>query len=237
MRQITFGGCFLVFGFVNSLFSEESAKYYPVRNFQTNEISYYTPGPKTPLFEDGFEQWTNTRENPVPDGWQLSDGTLSRVKAAGDIITKKEYEYFILEFEWSIAEKGNSGIKYRLRKFGDHYLGCEYQLLDDAGSGERHKTASLYDVYAPNKHQLLKPPGEFNHSKVVVLGDRIEHWLNGERVVLVYSGTPDWDAHIAGSKFNETRGFGENGKGKILIQDHGSVVHLKNMTIQEFTPL
>jgi len=226
--------CFLLFGFVGALMAEEPAKYFPVRNFQTNEISYYTMGPKVPFFEDGLDQWTDTRERPVGDGWQVSDGTLSRIKAAGDIITKKEYEYFVLEFEWRIAARGNSGIKYRLRKFGNDYLGCEYQLLDDVGNNERHKTASLYDVYAPNKNALLKPIREFNHSRIVVLGERIEHWLNGERVVLVYSGTPDWEAHIANSKFNETKGFGENGKGKILIQDHGSAIDFKNMTIQEF---
>ena len=191
-------------------------------------------GPKKPLFADDLDQWTDTRENPVSRGWRLGDGTLERVSAGGDIITKKDYEYFVLEFEWSIVERGNSGIKYRLRKFGNDYLGCEYQLLDDHGNNERHKTASLYDVYPPNKDRLLKPPGEFNHSKIVVLGERIEHWLNGERVLLVYSGTSDWDAHIAGSKFNETKGFGESGKGRILIQDHGDTVYLRNMIIQEF---
>ena len=226
--------CFLLFSFASVLMAEEPVKYFPVRNVQTNEISYYKIGPKVPFFEDGLEQWTDTKGNPVPDGWQVNDGTLSRVKAAGDIISKKEYEYFVLEFEWSIAKRGNSGIKYRVRKLDGNYLGCEFQLLDDLHTSEKNLTASLYDVYAPNKNILLKPVGEFNHSKIVVLGERIEHWLNGERVVLVYSGTPDWDAHIAGSKFNETKGFGENGKGKILIQDHGSAIDIKNMTIQEF---
>ena len=234
MRYMTFGFCFLFLGFIGALIAEEPTKYYPVRNFQTNEISYYTIGPKVPFFEDGLEQWTDTSERPVGDGWQVSDGILTRVKGSGDIITKREYEYFVLEFEWSIVEKGNSGIKYRLRKFGDSYLGCEYQLLDDVDDNHKQNTASLYDVYAPNKGKILKPLGELNHSKIVVLGERIEHWLNGERVLLIYTGTPDWEAHIAKSKFNETKGFGDNGKGKILIQDHGSAIELKNMTIQEF---
>ena len=237
MRLLFFGllgRCFLFFGFAGFSISEETTPYYPVRDFQTHQISYYKQGPKTPLFEDKLDQWTDTKGQPVGDGWQLSDGTLARVKAAGDIITKKEYECFALEFEWSIAEKGNSGIKYRVRNFDGSYLGCEYQLLDDLHAAEKNLTASLYDVYAPNNNKLLKPVGEFNHSKIVVLGDRIEHWLNGERVVLVYSGTPDWNAHIKHSKFNEVEGFGENGKGKLLIQDHGNTVQLKNMTIQEF---
>ena len=237
MRRIIFalsGCCILFLGLAGSSVSEETERYYPVRDIQTNKISYYVKGPKMPLFADDLDQWTDTRENPVSRGWELRDGTLIRTGAGGDILTKKEYEYFVLEFEWSIAERGNNGIKYRVRKFGNGYLGCEYQLLDDHGNNEKHKTASLYDVYPPNKDKPLKPPGEFNHSKIVVLGERIEHWLNGERVLLVYSGTPDWEAHLANSKFNETEGFGENGPGKILIQDHGDTVHVKNMTIQEF---
>jgi len=237
MRQIFFSllvGCLLFFAFVGSSVADESQKYYPVRDFQTNTISYYTLGQKTPLFVDNLDQWTDTKGQAPGEGWQLQDGVLTRFKATGDIITKKEYEYFVLEFEWSIVEKGNSGIKYRLRKFDDNYLGCEYQLLDDDDIRECQRTASLYDVYAPNKNKLTKPPGEFNHSKIVVRGDRIEHWLNGERVLLVYSGTPNWYAHIANSKFNEAKGFGENGKGKIQIQDHGDTVHVRNMTIQEF---
>jgi hypothetical protein len=67
-----------------------------------------------------------------------------------------------------------------------------------------------------------------------VLGDRIEHWLNGDRVLLTYSGTPDWNVHLKSSKFDGIEGFGDKGKGKLLIQDHGDTVLLKNMTIQEF---
>ncbi len=28
-----------------------------------------------------------------------------------------------------------------------------------------------------------KPVGEFNHSRLLVKGDHVEHWLNGEKVV------------------------------------------------------
>ena len=215
-----------------------ASPYYPVRDFRTDQISYYTQGEKVSLFaDDNLDQWTNAKGDPVGNGWVLKDGILSRTKSSGDIITKKEYEYFVFEFDWKIGPKGNSGVKYRVKKIGNSYLGCEYQLLDDLQSGERNLTASLYDIYAPNGNKPLKPLGEYNHTKIVVLGDRIEHWLNGERVLLVYSGTPDWKAHVAKSKFNEIDGFGENATGKLLIQDHGDEVHLKNMTVQEYIPV
>ncbi len=212
--------------------------YYPVRDFRTDQITYYSQGPKIPLFDgDALDQWTNTKGERPGDGWELKDGILTRVKPVGDIISKKDFEYYTLEFEWSLGEKGNSGVKYRVKKFGDNYLGCEYQLLDDLHSEERNPTASLYDIYQPGANKSVKPLGEFNHTKIVVLGDRIEHWLNGERVLLVYSGTEDWKNHVSKSKFNEIADFGENAKGKLLIQDHGDFVRIKNMVLQEYCPV
>jgi Domain of Unknown Function (DUF1080) len=76
----------------------------------------------------------------------------------------------------------------RPEKGQDYVIGFEYQLTDDAtnpdarGNGPKHQTAALYDVEAPSK-SLTRPVGEFNHSRLMVKGDRVEHWLNGEKVV------------------------------------------------------
>ncbi len=212
--------------------------YYPVRDFRTDQITYYSLGPKISLFaDDNLDQWTNTKGERPGDGWELKEGTLTRVKPVGDIITKNDYQYYTLEFEWCLGEKGNSGVKYRVKKIGDYYLGCEYQLLDDFHAVEKNPTASLYDIYQPGANKSVKPLGEFNHTKIVVLGDRIEHWLNGERVLLVYSGTEDWKNHVAKSKFNEIANFGENAQGKLLIQDHGDFVQIKDMVLLEYCPV
>ncbi len=173
----------------------------------------------------------------VRPGWVLNDGVLHREQPAGDIISKKTYEYFVLEFDWKIVEGCNSGVKYRYRKFGKRWLGCEYQILDDERSQEtnpKNQTGSLYDVYAPDASKRLKPAGEFNHTKIVVFGNRIEHWLNDQRILVVYSGTNDWRKHIAESKFNDVRGFGENRCGRLMFQDHGGEIWFQNVTIQEY---
>ena len=202
---------------------------------------YFQLGPKTPLImNDSLDNWTRPDGGEPGKGWTLDDGVLTRVSQAGDLISKKEYEFFILEFDWAIKEHVNSGVKYRLKKYGNSWLGCEYQLLDDdaPSSGEtnpKNLTGSLYDVYAPTSEKNIKPIGEFNHAKIAVFGNKIEHWLNGELILTVLTGTDDWKAHIEKSKFNETEGFGENSLGRLMIQDHGGEISIKNMTVQEYT--
>lgn len=69
----------------------------------------------------------------------------------------------------------------------EYIVGFEYQVIDDsahadAKRGGYYQAGSLYDMIAPVKPNAA-PVGEFNHARIVVRGRRIEHWLNGEKVL------------------------------------------------------
>jgi hypothetical protein len=195
-----------------------------------------------PLFNGKtLDGWTTTDGSRITGGWEAVDGTVHLLKNAdaGHIVTAKEYGDFDLRFEWKIAKGGNSGIKYRVRRFGKRVLGCEYQVLDDAGHPDgqtpKKSTGSLFDVYAPNANKQLKPAGEYNSSRIVVRGDRVEHWLNKVLILTVRVGSADWSAKKARSKFSKVHGFGENRNGKIMLTDHGDEVWYRNVTITTYT--
>src|SRR5215472_3808928 len=57
--------------------------------------------------------WRGFKLNSMPDGWKVVDGALTRVAAAGDILTTQKFKNFELTLEWKISEGGNSGIFYR----------------------------------------------------------------------------------------------------------------------------
>jgi Domain of Unknown Function (DUF1080) len=85
----------------------------------------------------------------------------------------------------NISVKSRQG--KRSAKGQEYVIGFEYQALDnerhpDAKRGANHQSGALYDVFPPIK-DATKPVGEFNHSRLVVRGDHIEHWLNGVKVV------------------------------------------------------
>jgi hypothetical protein len=183
--------------------------------------------------------WQRADGKPITDGWEVVQGMIhlkTGGRRGGDIVTEQEFRDFDLQFEWKITEKGNNGVKYRVRKYGNSMLGCEYQILDDAAYGEQLKgkgsTGSLYEVYEPNEAKALNPPGEFNQGRIVVWGNHIEHWLNGRLIVSAEAGSPEWDRRIAESKFAKYEGFGQNRSGKIMLTDHNSEVWFRNVTLR-----
>jgi cytochrome c len=78
----------------------------------------------------------------------------------------------------------------------------------------------------------VRPAGEFNESQIVVRGSKIEHWLNGAKIVDADTSSDDWRKRIADSKFHNVTGFGQNAKGRIELQDHGSKVWFRKINLR-----
>ena len=47
------------------------------------------------------------------------------------------------------------------------------------------------------------------HSNIIVNGNKVQHWLNGQMTVEYERGTPQWRDLVATSKFKDSPGFGE----------------------------
>lgn len=185
-----------------------------------------------------LESWVDGSGKPVSAGsWVVVEGILQLTgKGGGDLYSAKEYGDFELIFDWKIAPKGNSGLKYRMAKYeGRGSLGPEYQLYDDGDNPfSKGSTASLYDIVAPDqKTKSLNKVGEWNHTRIVVRGGHFQHFLNGKKVVDITVGTPEWKKALANSKFKKVEGFAENAKGPIMLQDHGSKAWYREIRIRE----
>jgi hypothetical protein len=185
---------------------------------------------------DTFRGW---RSEGMPEGWHVVDGTLAKEGAVDDLVTKEQFGNFELEIDWKIGKEGNSGVFYRATREYDHiyWSGPEYQLLDDANApdGRSRLTAAgaAYGLYGPPAG-VVKPFGEWNKTRIIVNGDHVEHWLNGQRVVEYDFGSPDWKAKVAASKFSKYPNYGLAKKGYIGIQgDHPGSLELRHIRIRE----
>ncbi len=176
-------------------------------------------------------------------GWVVRDGALVHESkgGGGDIVTKRRFRNFEFELQWKAAPKANSGIMYRVveTKQPAYYTGPEYQVIDDAGHGlapdHPHAAGALYDL-VPAKGKVTRKAGEWNDTRIVVVGQRIEHWLNGVKVVDVDFASDDYAARLAKSKFATWEGFGVNRLGHIALQDHGDEVAYRDIRVRPLDP-
>jgi hypothetical protein len=177
-----------------------------------------------------LDEWVTAR-NSSPAGWSVSDGTMTVVKSAGDIMTRRRFGDFQLHIEWRIPEnitgsdqaRGNSGVFLAHTSDG----GYELQVLDSY----RNETyvngmaGSIYKQSIPLVNASL-PPGQWQTYDVVWTAPRfradaslesparVTALLNGVLVqndfelrgVTMYIGQPQYHAH---------------GASPILLQAHG----------------
>jgi hypothetical protein len=66
-----------------------------------------------------------------------------------------------------------------------------------------------------------------------VKNNRIEHWLNGKKVLTIKTDSKEFEDLVNETKFVNYKDYHKKNEGYILIQDHGSEVHYRNILIKE----
>jgi len=168
-------------------------------------------------------------------GWMVEDGILKKPRRSGggDIITTETFDDFELAWEWRIPPGANNGVKYFILEERRATIGHEYQMIDDRRVGDpKGRTASFYDVLPPWPDKAEVKIEAWNQSRIVVAGQRVEHWLNGQKVLEYVLGSPEVMAAVARSKFKDVPKFGTKVWGYILSTDHGDEVWYRNIKIR-----
>lgn len=235
--------------------SEITGKPMFVTNTISNSLSDFEKRLGWKLLFDGKSStgWKGAYKPAFPErGWEISDGLLKVLKSGGgestnggDIVTIDKYKAFDLSFEFKLTEGANSGVKYFVTLSENNpgsAIGLEYQLLDDVkhpdakmGRDGNRTLASLYDLITANKQtRFTKPIGEWNSGRIIVYPDnRVEHYLNGVKVLTYVRGSQVFRDLVAISKYHVWPNFGEAPEGHILLQDHGDEVHFRSIKIRE----
>jgi len=189
-----------------------------------------------PLFNGkDLDGWVGSQGQPAP--WRVLNGELEIVPGQGNIMTRESFgPDFQLHAEFNIPlyadrkgqARGNSGI-FLLGRY-------EIQILDsyDNPQPPERACAALYGQIGPSRN-VCKPPNEWqtyditfhaprlDASKKVVKRGELTVVHNG--VVVLDKGA--FDAPSAGGLSREVVTTGP-----ILLQEHGSAIRFRNLTIK-----
>jgi hypothetical protein len=192
-----------------------------------------------PLFDGtSTTAWRAYKSQGFPAGWRIVDGILTKTGSQEDIMTRDQFGSFELAFDWKLSTGGNSGVFYHGTEEYDHiyWSAPEYQLLDDAnhpdGKNRLTSAGAAYALY-PSPAGIVKPANEWNSSLIVIQGARVQHWLNGQKLLEYELWSPDWEAKVKASKFKDYPNYGRAKSGYIGIQgDHDGELSIRNVRIR-----
>jgi sugar phosphate isomerase/epimerase len=171
-----------------------------------------------------------------PNGWAFdAEGVLAPAGGGhGDIWTKERYGNFILELDWKIPEKGNSGVFIRTGSI-ENWINTAIEVQIHATTdGTLHgQCGAIYDCLSPSKTSIRKP-GEWNHYVITCLDNKIYVNLNGEDIIdmdLDQWTEPHKNPDGTKNKF-PTAYKDMPREGHLGFQYHGNPVWFKNLKVK-----
>ena len=212
-----------------------------------NELTYAEKKEGWNLLFDGesLDGWRGFNLENAPECWRVEDGVLKIINAGGaesaeGIITDKKYKSFALSLEFKLTTAANSGILYHVgenSKYTYAYeTGTEYQLIDQDGWPDPLEdwqiTGANYAMHPP-KTKPYKTVGEWNHALLIVDGNKVTHVLNGEVIIEFEKYSDEWKKLRDSGKWSDFPDYGKFNEGHICLQNHGTIVHFKNIKIKK----
>ncbi|MEL7446915.1 MAG: DUF1080 domain-containing protein [Pseudomonadota bacterium] len=202
--------------------------------------------------------WRNYGRSPeTVYKWRIEDGALvasqpgffnwwglarSQVFGGGNddlVYARQAFSEFELSFEWKVPAKGNSGVFYLVTDESQKTAsrsGFEYQVLDNKGHGDGDESitsaGAIYNLVAPSG-SVANAAGEWNEARIRVTDEGIEHWLNGEKIVDLKRGSPEWN-ELDDPRINAWDRAGSPPEGYLVLQDHGDEVAFRKIRIKPF---
>lgn len=184
---------------------------------------------------------TDVRGGTEPNAWVVKDGCITR-KAKGYLASTGQYGDFILDLEFKVGPKTNSGIFLR---YDPTYAAgekiywwnglLEVQLFDSFGKTQtdKHDCGALYDLLAP-KPNTMHPPSQWNRITITAKGSRIAIVLNGARVV--DANLDDWtqaekNPDGTPNKYHKPMKDVPR-RGQLVLQDHPGEIFFRNIHLK-----
>ncbi len=155
----------------------------------------------------------------VPANWSVKDGCIWFNGSGENLCSIKQYGDFEMIVDWKISKKGDSGIYLRGTPQVQIWDTSRVEVGAQVGSG------GLYNNQK-NPSKPLKvadnPIGDWNTFRIIMIGEKVSVWLNGELVVDNVILENYWDRSIPIFP-----------KGPIELQAHGTDLAFRDIYVRE----
>ena len=135
---------------------------------------------------DGWEQKGGEAEYKVEDGMIIG---ISRENTPNSFLcTKQHYSNFILEVEFLVDDRMNSGIQIRSNSFEEYKNGRVHGYQVEIDPSDRAWSAGIYDearrgwLYDLKNNEAARNSfkhGEWNNYHIEAIGNSLKTWING----------------------------------------------------------
>ena len=156
--------------------------------------------------------------------WHANEGELQFDGKGDNLCTVEDYSDYELYVDWKITTKGDSGIYLRGSP--------QVQIWDRADTGPNPKalgSGGLYNNQKNPSEPLVNADasvGKWNTFRILMLGNRVTVFLNGQLVVNNTELENYWD-----------RSQPIFPSGSIELQNHGNFLWFKNVYVRPLSPL
>jgi cytochrome c len=124
-----------------------------------------------------------------PGGFALqADSSILSYGGLGLLYHPDTFNSYSLKLEWKLAGDDNAGVFVGFPDPGsDPFNAVDqgHEIQIDATDDPSHTTGSIYGfqaVIAAARDAALNPPGQWNAYEIVVVGQRIQIFLNGVKI-------------------------------------------------------
>ncbi|HLP71466.1 MAG TPA: family 16 glycoside hydrolase [Bacteroidales bacterium] len=158
-------------------------------------------------------------DKKVPENWTVKDGCIVFNGKGNNLCSIEQYGDFEMLVDWKITKEGDSGIYLRGTP--------QVQIWDTSRTdvGAQVGSGGLYNNQR-NPSKPLKvadnPVGEWNAFRIVMIGEKVSVWLNGQLVVDNVTLENYWDRNIPIFP-----------KEQIELQAHGTDLAFRDIYIRE----
>ena len=145
--------------------------------------------------------WVNMFDGSTLEGWSIIGGNATYEIVNGEVTgtstpntpntflrSDKNYGNFILELEYKVDPKLNSGIQIRSNSLANYQNGRVHGYQIEIDPSERAWSAGIYDearrgwlnplTHNPEAQKAFKQ-NEWNHYRIEAIGDTLKTWING----------------------------------------------------------